>query len=108
MHEAKEGDGIRAYVVVNGKAAVASWTLHAQKAETAIEDIAVRSGEFIDFVVACGDDSSKDTFTWAPRVGSWDAKANFAGPPSPPLKPLHAWAAFAQVLLFSNEFMFID
>ena len=107
-HEAKEGDGIRGYVVVGNKPAIASWTLRTQKAETVIEDVSVRVGESIDFVVACGKDSASDTFKWAPRVGSWDAKANFAGPAEPPLKPLGPWAAFAQVLLFSNEFMFID
>jgi hypothetical protein len=107
-HEAKEGDGIRAWIVAGGKRPIASWTLRAQKAETAIEDISVGSGESIDFVVACGKDSSNDTFKWAPRIGAWDAKANFAGPSEPPLQPLDAWAAFGQVLLFSNEFIFID
>jgi len=107
-HEAKEGDGIRAYVTMAGKPAIASWTLRTQKAETVIEDVSVQGGESIDFVVACGKDSSNDMFKWAPKVGSWDAKANFAGPPEPPLKPLGPWAAFAQVLLFSNEFMFVD
>jgi hypothetical protein len=106
-HDAKEGDGIRAYILV-GKRPIASWTLRTQKAETVIEDVSLKAGEAIDFVVACGKDSAHDTFKWAPKVGSWDAKADFAGPPEPPLKPLDAWAAFAQVLLFSNEFMFID
>jgi hypothetical protein len=82
--------------------------LRGQKAETAIEDVAVKAGEAIDFVVVSGKDSSQDTFKWAPRVGPWDAKANFAGPPEPPLRPLDAWSAFVQVLFFSNEFMFID
>jgi hypothetical protein len=107
-HEAKEGDGIRAYIVIGSKRPVASWTLRAQKAETTIEDVSVKAGETIDFVVACGKDSANDTFKWAPKVGSWDAKTEFAGLPEPPLKPLDAWAAFAQVLFFSNEFMFID
>ena len=95
-------------MAVAGKPAIASWTLLTQKAETVIEDVPVKAGESIDFVVACGKDASNDTFKWAPKVGSWDAKANFAGPPEPPLKPLGPWEAFAQVLLFSNEFMFID
>jgi len=107
-HEAKEGDGVRAYIVIGTKRPIASWTLRGQKAETAIEDVAVKAGEAIDFVVVSGKDSSQDTFKWAPRVGPWDAKANFAGPPEPPLRPLNAWSAFAQVLFFSNEFMFID
>ncbi len=107
-HEGKEGDGIRAYVVVGRRPAIASWTLCRQKAETTIEDISVRAGETIDFVVAPGKDSSNDAFKWALRVGAWDAKATFAGPIEPPLKPLTAWAALAQVLFFSNEFMFID
>ncbi|HZO86146.1 MAG TPA: DUF1553 domain-containing protein, partial [Verrucomicrobiae bacterium] len=107
-HEAKEGDGIRAYIMLGRKQPIASWSLRTQKAETVIEDVSISAGESIDFVVACGKDSSNDTFKWAPRVGAWDAKANFAGPSEPPLKPLDAWAAFAQVLLFSNEFMFVD
>ena len=106
-HEGKEGDGIRASVFVGGKP-VASWNLRGQKAETVIEHVSVKAGESVDFVVACGKDSSHDTFKWAPRVGSWDAKANFGGPVEPPLRPLDAWAALAQVLFFSNEFMFID
>src|SRR6185503_21341037 len=85
-HEAKEGDGVRVYIVVAAKRPIASWTLRAQKAETAIEDVSVKAGEPIDFVVACGKDSAQDTFKWALRVGSWDAKANFAGPPDLPLK----------------------
>lgn len=107
-HEAKEGDGIRAYIVVADRPAIASWTLRAQKAETVIEEVKLREGESIDFVVACGKDSAHDTFKWAPQVGSWNAKSDFAGPPEPPLKPLNGWAALAQVLFFSNEFMFID
>lgn len=107
-HEAKEGDGIRAYIIVADQPAIATWTLRTQKAETVIEEVSVRAGEAIDFVVACGKEFEHDTFKWAPQVGPWNAKTNFAGPAEPPLKPLDAWAAFAQVLFFSNEFMFID
>jgi hypothetical protein len=37
----------------------------------------------------------------------WDAKANFIDPKSV-REPMAAWEKYAQVLLFSNEFFFIE
>ena len=39
---------------------------------------------------------------------SWDAKKEFSGNTPPPPTPLNAWEQLAQVLLESNEFLFID
>ena len=54
-----------------------------------------------------GDDS--DSFGWSPVVsssaGSWDASAGFAGPPPAPLSRL---ALYAQALLMTDEFVFVD
>ena len=41
-------------------------------------------------------------------AGEWNGKKDFSGPPEPPPKPLSAWEKYAQVLLLSNEFMFVD
>ena len=38
----------------------------------------------------------------------WDAAADFGGPPAPTPEPLEPWEAYAQVLLASNEFLFVD
>jgi hypothetical protein len=37
----------------------------------------------------------------------WDAKAQFGGPP-PRHEPLGPWEMYAQVLLQSNEVVFVD
>jgi hypothetical protein len=37
----------------------------------------------------------------------WDARAGFGGPKAAP-QTLDPWAKYAQVLLLSNEFIFID
>jgi len=46
----------------------------------------------------------------APEAATeWNAHVNFAGPPKPVEKPgLSPWEKFAQVLLLSNELMFVD
>lgn len=121
LHEKKDGN-VRAALVLNEKTSIAIWALQNQKAETAIEDISVKKGDTIDFVVASSEGSATE-FKWSPKISvakdadkmrssgasiEWDAKANFAGPPEPPLKPLTPWAAYAQALFFSNEFMFVD
>jgi len=51
-----------------------------------------------------------DSFTWHPLIkgsAEWDAKAQFAGP-SPQAKDLTPWEQYAQVLLETNEFVFVD
>ena len=100
-----------------------SWTLHNDKAETKIEALEVKAGETIDFVVDFNGNLNSDDFKWPPVVRTkdqgagapsgeyaveWSAKKDFSGPPEPPPKPLSAWEKYAQVLLLSNEFMFVD
>ena len=72
----------------------------------------MKAGETIDFVVDGRSNSSFDSFTWSPVVRriapapvEWKATAGFQGPPTPPLNP---WEEYAQVLLLTNEFMFVD
>ena len=74
------------------------------------------SGDTIDFVVDCRADVDYDTFNWpvtlrltpsderAAQV--WDSTSGFHGPLRSP--PLTRWEELAQVLLMSNEFMFVD
>jgi len=119
-HEKKKG--ISGAIVLNGDDALATWRLRNQKAETILESIAVKKGDTLDFIVGPLENEGSE-FKWSPKIvvakdtekvksspgaSEWDAKTNFAAPPDPPLKPLTPWAAYAQALFFSNEFMFVD
>ena len=92
------------------------WTVKTDKVATRVENVAVRAGDAIDFVVDCRAKPTADAFSWAPIVrqtqpsatdkpGVWSANTDFAAPP-PPL--LSAWEQCAQALLLTNEFWFVD
>jgi len=85
--------------------------------------VEVKKGDTLDFVVECRENESFDSFGWSPvirmtespqtTVGGdvmleWNAAANFAGPPGKPRRALSPWEKYAQVLLETNEFMFVD
>jgi hypothetical protein len=123
LHEHKEGDGIRGRIISDRAGQLGSWTLHNDKAETKFESVEVRSGDAIDFVVDFNANLNNDDFKWSPVIklkdqpagaasgdyaGEWNAKKDFGGPPEQPPRPLSAWEKYAQVLLLSNEFMFVD
>jgi hypothetical protein len=74
-----------------------------------LNGIAVEKGDTIDFIVDARSDPENDGFGWAPviKLGeqTWSAKDDFVGPPP---QPLDVWARYAQVLLQTNEFAFVD
>lgn len=116
-HPSKEKDGIRAWIISDKQGSLASWTLSNKKEMVALPAVSVQKGETINFVVDLGADQSSNEFLWAPiikRVGNvadeveWNAQKDFSGPPAPPPVALTAWENFAQSLLLSNEFVFID
>jgi hypothetical protein len=82
-----------------------------------VERVEVKQGDTIDFSVDLRGSFDSDSFLWSPKVRyleaaggkgeSWNARADFAGP-SKQLRTLTAWEKYAQVLLFSNELMFVD
>ncbi len=109
----KDGDGVVGRIVSSRTGEL--WKAEvpaAGSAEAKLERVEVKAGETIDFLVGCLGGANSDSFVWAPLIrgdaGEFDAKAQFAGPP-PPLPPqLKPWEQYAQVLLQTNEFMFID
>jgi hypothetical protein len=123
QHEAKEGDGIRATLIHSQRGPMATWSLHRQKATGTLEEVELKEGEWLDFIVDCRSSLSHDDFKWAPIIAlakdqakaraagenvEWNATKDFAGPPPAPPKPLEPWSALAQALLVSNEFVFVD
>jgi len=121
QHIKKDGDGIIARVVLNGTTLLGEWTALNKGASTLADNITVKKGETLDFIVSGGKDPNSDTFQWAPTVTMttaempgmpgmpriWDAKTDFMDIRQMP-KPLGPWEELAQVLLLSNEFMWVD
>jgi hypothetical protein len=123
-HNPTEGDGVRGRLITSREGTIGTWMVHHRKAETSVTPITLKQGETLDFVVDCGPkgDYGWDSFGWTVKVAkmptpgavagddgqSWDSNAEFAGPKPKPATPLTAWEKYAQVLLESNEFMFVD
>jgi hypothetical protein len=79
---------------------------------TKLEKIDLKSGDTLDFIVSLRAENNSDSFTWPVAIkaemGEWDSRAQFAGPTPPKPPPLTPWEKFAQVLLETNEFLFVD
>ena len=109
-------DGVRARVVLNGTTVLAEQRINNGKSDVLAHEVTVKPGDIIDFAVDCVKDPENDDFTWAPVVTYkqaaadakprvWDAAQDFSGPA--PVS-LSAWEKYAQVLLQTNEFAFVD
>ncbi len=113
------GQGLRGRIVSSRLGLLGQWRARNSHAAVSLEGVAVKAGDAIDFMVDSLDGRS-GAFQWAPRIEMaaapgeemglphvWNARENFIDPKKMP-EPLGAWAKYAQVLLFSNEFFFIE
>jgi hypothetical protein len=113
-HQAPAGDGVRGRILASGQGELASWVVCRMTAETRITGIPVKRGETLDFAIDCRADTNSDTFTWAPVISmkdpgeEWNAISGFSGPPETLPEPLRPWEKYAQILLESNEFSFVE
>lgn len=119
IHEPEVGDGIRAFVAHGSRGLLRSTVLHHSKEEIDLPAITMHKGETLDFIVDIRDGLNSDQFLWVPLitvVGSagtggdvagqtWNAEKDFGGDLPTLLNP---WQQLAQVLMLSNEFMFVD
>ena len=71
--------------------------------------VQVSAGEAVDFLVESTGEEAFDGFHWAPVITEEganlplaEARAGFSGP------ALDRWPLLAQVLLLSNEFLYVD
>jgi hypothetical protein len=84
---------------------------HNSQARTNLTSVAVKKGDTIDFMVDPMLNDGFDSFAWAPTIQSadgsqtWGAQADFHGPPDAPMTRL---VLYAQALMMTNEFLFID
>ena len=122
-HERAAGQGIRALVLSSRHGVLGNWVLHNKAADVKLENLAVKKGDTIDFIVSINESLNSNDFVWSPVVEmvgptairdangyakKWDAQKEFGGPPSGDRTPLTALEKYAQVLLLANEFLFVD
>ncbi len=108
-----KGDGVLGRIVSSRAGQVGEFVAEpAGTVETSVESLEVKKGDTVDFLVECRGNDAFDSFEWLPVLhspkGEWSAEAGFSGPPPPRPPPLTAWERYAQVLLASNEFIFVD
>jgi mono/diheme cytochrome c family protein len=110
IHPAKAGDGILVAVLVRGES-IAQVRLHDSTTNLGLQPIAVKKGETIDLVVDRREMLNHDEFTWTATLvdtttkETWSSVKDFAGVRS---DGLDRWEQLAQILLTSNEFLFVD
>jgi hypothetical protein len=118
-HGVYQGDGVRGRIISSRSGKVAEWLAHNNKAETTVEDVAVKHGDTIDFVTDCYQTVDHDSFGWIATVSfsgndktagrkEWDTKKDFADSARLQHEPLSDWEKYAQVLLLANELVFVD
>lgn len=123
-HEEAQGDGVRAFVVSSRAGELGRWEVKNRVQDAEFARVEVVKGDAIDFIIACGANESYDMFKWAPRIkmieertaanqitdepSQWSAFADFSGPAGPQPAPLKPIEVYAQAMLLSNEFMFVD
>lgn len=112
-HPSDKGDGVRGRVITGRGAALGSWEVFNASVPTRARQVEVEAGETIDFVVDCRGEHSFDSYEWAPSVSyvnrsrgeSWNVASDFGKSFEPPLPTA---ARYAQALLMTNEFAFVD
>jgi hypothetical protein len=114
VHDAALGDGIRAFVVSSRAAALHAVTIHRKTVDLNVASLDVEQGETIDFVVDIGGVLNNDQYLWTATIHelaaakgalSWKSHDDF---PANIANRLTAWELLAQVLMCTNEFVFVD
>lgn len=120
-HPVAQGDGVRGRIVSHQLGVLGQWFAHNNKAETNIERVAVKQGDKIDFVTDCNGNCDSDSFGWSPtirfvadakttsgQIMEWSALNDFDKAAHAMHPNLDAWQKYAQVLLLTDELVFVD
>lgn len=110
-HEPAAGDGVRAFVISSRSGQLAHASVHLRTADLHVDPIDVEAGETIDLVVDIRDVLNSDQYLWTATITdaatetTWNSETDF---PDTAVHQLTGWEQLAQVLLCSNEFLFVD
>ncbi len=120
-HPVAMGDGVRGRIVSSRSGELGKWEVHNNKKETNLEKVEVKAGDEIDFVTDMRQTIEHDSFTWSPTIRyladgqstagarmEWSALNDFADAAKGMREPLDVWQKYAQVLLLTNEMVFVD
>ena len=102
-------DGLVASIVVNKRNQLANRDIPAQsKQQLGAKQIRLVKGVTIDLIIACGKNESFDSFKWNPVIKTAKQTWTYADGFSPAKKHQNPWQQYAQALLSTNEFAFVD
>ncbi len=110
-HPNAGGDGVKARIVSSRDGFLGEWIVHNSSAQTELKNIELQKGDTIDFMLDPQSNDSFDATEWSPQIVStdgkqaWNAKDGFGPPPGEPLTRLDL---YAQALMMTNEFSFVD
>ncbi|MCA9231788.1 MAG: DUF1553 domain-containing protein [Planctomycetales bacterium] len=114
-HPAEEGDGVRSQIVSSRAGPIGEWIAQHSEIATTVESVDVQAGDTVDFLVDCRTNEGHDSFLWPAtiefRSNSHDTSEEIpisSGFHGPLPKPLSGLARYAQTLLLTNEFHFLD
>jgi hypothetical protein len=112
-HANEQGDGVTAIILHNQSSVL---TQHSVKnnQQKGTRDVRVQSGDTVDFVVFCGEHANHDTFTdsiqfqetTSGNSRTWNSVTDFSDRNES--RATDAWTQLAQVLMLTNEFVFVD
>ncbi len=112
-HVLNNGDGLIGKIVVSGQGTVLQHIIpkEATKQPMVKRGIAVNEGDTVDFIVDPNAHASFDSYRWVPEIRNadvagenWNYSAQFSGPAD----LADPWETYAQALLGTNEFLFVD
>ena len=111
--DSEVGNGVLARIVSNRQGQLAEWIIEPKQGVAApITNIDLKAGEILDFIVESRGDENSDSYVWRAVLRATDGttygtQSQFHGPLSD-RRPLTAWERYAQALLGTNEFAFVD
>ncbi len=107
------GDGVRVRVISSRCGILGEWIAEpGGQVGTHLSGVEVQDGEYLDFVTDCRENDNSDGFKWELDIesgfGCWNSRKDFSGPPSAEAALPGPWMRYAQMLLATNEFVFVD
>ncbi|MFT4548602.1 MAG: hypothetical protein ACI8XO_002335 [Verrucomicrobiales bacterium] len=106
---AQMSDGIIVTAVANGSSELASKIIPPQSDQAfELPAVQLEKGAHLDLIVACGQNESHDSFHWNPIIKSQQKTWSYQESFTPPKKRPSPWQQYAQALLSTNEFAFVD
>ena len=112
-HKNTNGNGVRVLILHNGSL-MGEWDCKTKTISTTCENIEVQAGDYIDLVVDSKANPTSDSFEWPldmqlkanSEVEEFSTVDSFFDKKT--VKEFSPWDGLAQVLMISNEFLYVD